>query len=169
MMAVVARRRHTPSIPYCSGAAATVVRCLQARRTDKNGLVSIVWISGTLRGFCAAQLRTAMGVLSMPTPLTSPTPPPSSTTRDAIVTVWVPPIAVDDERAVALHTLGGAGGLVANLRSQILARGLPGVSSFCRGVRDAAVGEGNVRELDQEAFRAAASLSGAELTVSCCT
>lgn len=90
-------------------------------------------------------------------------PQPHAPTRDAIVVVWTPPVARD----VALHTLGGAGGLVANLRSQILARGLPGVSTFCRGLRDATVvGIGNVREIDQEAFRSAADAAGAELTVS---
>ena len=99
--------------------------------------------------------------VSNPTFLDLHTQPPCHT-RDAIVVVWTPPVARD----VALHTLGGAGGLVANLRSQILARGLPGVASFCRGVRDATViGVGNVHEIDQEAFRSAADAAGVELTV----
>ena len=95
--------------------------------------------------------------------VSKPTPSTTARARDAIVVVWTPPVVQD----VALHTLGGAGGLVANLRSQILARGLPGLSAFCRGVRDAAVvGIGNVREIDQEAFCSAADAAAAELTVS---
>lgn len=95
-------------------------------------------------------------------PFLKATTSPPAPTRDAIVIVWTPPVFRD----VALHTLGGAGGLVANLRSQILTRGLPGVTAFCRGVRDATVvGIGNVREIDLEAFRSAAGAAGAELRV----
>lgn len=79
--------------------------------------------------------------------------------------VWVPPVVLDNDHV--LHTLGAAGGLVANLRSQILTNGLPGVAAFCRGVRKAARGsDGGVEEITQEAFRAAASSAGAALTVS---
>lgn len=88
-----------------------------------------------------------------------------ATTRDGIVAVWVPPVALDNEHV--LHTLGGAGGLVANLRSQVLANGLAGVAAFCRGVRKAAADrDGDAQEINQEEFRAAASFAGAELTVS---
>lgn len=78
--------------------------------------------------------------------------------------VWVPPAVLDNEHV--LHTLGAAGGLVANLRSQILANGLSGVVAFCRGVRKAA-GEVEVggQEIHLGGFRAAASSAGAELTV----
>lgn len=89
----------------------------------------------------------------------------SSLTRDAIVAVWVPPVVLDNDHV--LHTLGAAGGLVANLRTQILANGLPGVAAFCRGVREAARGsDGGVEEITQEVFHAAASSAGAALTVS---
>ncbi|CAN0325955.1 unnamed protein product, partial [Ectocarpus sp. 8 AP-2014] len=85
--------------------------------------------------------------------------------RDAIVAVWVPPVVLDNDHV--LHTLGAAGGLVANLRSQILTNGLPGIAAFCRGVRKAARGsDGGVEEITQEAFRAAASSAGASLTAS---
>ncbi|CAM9380713.1 unnamed protein product, partial [Ectocarpus sp. 12 AP-2014] len=85
--------------------------------------------------------------------------------RDAIVAVWVPPVVQDNNHV--LHTLGAAGGLVANLRSQILTNGLPGVAAFCRGVRKAARGSnGGVEEITQGAFRAAASSAGAALTAS---
>lgn len=84
--------------------------------------------------------------------------------RDGIVAVWAPPVALDNDHV--LHTLGGAGGLVANLRSQVLASGLAGVVAFCRGVRTAAADrDGDAQEIDQEDFRAAASFAGAELTV----
>lgn len=64
------------------------------------------------------------------------------------------------------HTLGGAGGLVANLRSQILANGLSAIVTFCRGIRNAAARvDGDLQEIRQEAFRAAASRAGAALTV----
>lgn len=92
--------------------------------------------------------------------------PISTPNRDTILAVWAPPIVLDDDRAFALHILGGAGGLVAKLRLQILARGLPGVSTFSRGVRDALEGDGSVQEINQDAFRAAATLAGANLTVS---
>lgn len=81
--------------------------------------------------------------------------------------MWVPPVSVDDDQGYALHTLGGAGGLVANLRSQILALGLHGVSTFRRGVRGAAMG--GAGEVTHEAFRAAVGVAGAELTVSLTT
>ncbi|CAM9395475.1 unnamed protein product [Scytosiphon promiscuus] len=85
--------------------------------------------------------------------------------RDAILAVWVPPVACGNEDIP--HTLGAAGGLVANLRSQILAKGLAGVVAFCRGVRKLAVrGEGDSQEITQEAFQAAASFAGAKLTAS---
>lgn len=85
--------------------------------------------------------------------------------RDAIVAVWVPPVALDNRHV--LQTLGAAGGLVANLRSQILANGLSGVVAFCRGVREAAAGiETDGQEINLEGFRAAATFAGAELTVS---
>lgn len=64
--------------------------------------------------------------------------------------------------------LGAGGGLVGNLRSQILSRGLAGVSAFRRGVR-MATGDGSgddAHEITQDAFRTAASLAGANLTVS---
>lgn len=84
--------------------------------------------------------------------------------RDAIVAVWVPPVVLDNGHV--FHTLGGAGGLVANLRSQILAGGLSAIVKFCRGIRTAAARvDGDVHEVDQEEFRAAASHAGAALTV----
>lgn len=74
---------------------------------------------------------------------------------------------MDTERASALHTLGGAGGLVANLRTQVLANGLSGVASFRRSVRDAAVaGDGRDEGISQDMFCAAIGLAGATLTVS---
>lgn len=79
--------------------------------------------------------------------------------------VWVPPVGSDKEHVAYTH--GAAGGLVANLRSQILANGLPGVAAFCRGVRNLAISDlGDTQEITQEAFRASASFAGAKLTVS---
>lgn len=68
-----------------------------------------------------------------------------------------------------LHTLGAAGGLVANLRSQILSNGLSGVVAFCRGVRKAAADvDFDGQEINLEGFRAAANSAGAKFTVSVC-
>lgn len=79
----------------------------------------------------------------------------------------MPPVILDNEHL--LHTLGGAGGLVGNLRSQILANGLSAVVTFCRGVRTAATRvDGDPQEIGQEEFRAAASRAGAGLTVRFC-
>lgn len=73
-------------------------------------------------------------------------------------------MVLDNEHV--LHTLGAAGGLVANLRSQILANGLLGVAAFCRGVRNAAAeAEVDGQEIHLGGLRAAAALAGAELTV----
>lgn len=88
-----------------------------------------------------------------------------SITRDTIVSVWVRPAIMGDERGISFHTLGGAGGLVAKLRAQILAGGLTRVSAFRRKIRDAAIGSAGIGGIDQDTFQAAASLGGAELTV----
>lgn len=78
----------------------------------------------------------------------------------------MPPVILDNEHV--FHTLGGAGGLVANLRSQILADGLSAIVTFCRGVRAAAARvDADLKEIDQDAFRSAASRAGARLTVRC--
>lgn len=76
-------------------------------------------------------------------------------------------MAAESERGFALYVLGAGGGLVANLRSQILSRGLPGVSAFRRGVRNATLvgGTAGGQELTQEEFHAAARLAGADLAV----
>ena len=85
--------------------------------------------------------------------------------REAISSVWVSPVAMSNEQASAVHILGGAGGLAANLRAQILCRGISGVSAFREGVRTAA-GPGSKGEIDQEAFCASAHRAGVRLTVS---
>ena len=76
----------------------------------------------------------------------------------------MPPAVLDNEHV--FHTLGGAGGLVANVRSQILANGLLALVTFCRGIRTAATrADGDLQEINQDAFRAAANRAGAALTV----
>lgn len=94
--------------------------------------------------------------------------PPCPHARDTIVAVWAAPVAAESERSFAFHVLGAGGGLVANLRSQILSRGLSGVSAFRRGVRNARSAGGTVgaEELTQEGFHSAVRLVGADLTVS---
>lgn len=85
-------------------------------------------------------------------------------TRETIGTVWVPPVVMGNEQAFASKIIGCAGGLAENLRAQILGRGMKGVSTFHRGIREA-VERGGIGEISQEAFCASAGYAGAKLTV----